>query len=219
MQKWTEDNPDQQGIGQQGLQQSQSVRSAAAQATDALQKVFCKRANFMLSQSRRRLLLKFNSLLMVLLNPVLRSGSAGQQADPHQQCFSMRCKVTSDGAVLLRQLEEGGTNSDEAAAAQEGVLTVFDAETQAEDDKRVSWSASCCRPDQAASCGRRSSAQGRLCPRHTNKCWCGGALHGLVCRLRRPGRSHDVRRCSSDKSCCGGCGADGAGGAVHDNRH
>ena len=30
-------------------------------------------------------------------------------------------KVTSDGAVLLRQLEEGGTDSDEAAAAKEGV--------------------------------------------------------------------------------------------------
>ena len=35
-------------------------------------------------------------------------------------------QVTSDGAVLLRQLEEGGTDSDEAAAAKEGVLDYHD---------------------------------------------------------------------------------------------
>lgn len=39
VQQWTEDNPDQSSLGQPGLQQSQSVRSAAAQASDALQKV------------------------------------------------------------------------------------------------------------------------------------------------------------------------------------
>lgn len=46
----------------------------------------------------------------------------------------MRSKVTSDGAVLLRQLEEGGTNSDEAAAAQQGVLALCHGRTKAEDE-------------------------------------------------------------------------------------
>ena len=70
-----------------------------------------------------------------------------QKTDPHSQCFSMHRQVTSDGAVLLRQLEEGGTDSDEAAAAKEGVLAVDHGQPQWDDQDHCCRSGSCCRQD------------------------------------------------------------------------